>query len=177
MMAGTKFFTVSDQLGNYSFKKIPAGDYTLTVTRAGILSVSHPIGVKPNVVTVLDLRLTYSATMLDRVIVNGIRTISGMGRLDEVHNGVVYSGKKTEVLILDSLDANTAQNNPRQVLGRIPGANYSETQESGFPSNGISFRGLNPSQSTETNTRQNGYNITADIYGYSESYYLQMSIN
>jgi Fe(3+) dicitrate transport protein len=111
-------------------------------------------------------------TLLEKVVVNGVRTISGMGRLDETHYGIVYSGKKTEVLILDSLDANTAQNNPRQVLGRIPGANYSETQGSGFPSNGISFRGLNPSQSTETNTRQNGYNITADIYGYSESYYL-----
>ena len=35
-----------------------------------------------------------------------------------------------------------------------------------------SFRGLNPTQSIETNTRQNGYNITADLYGYPESYYL-----
>src|SRR5258708_18705024 len=95
-----------------------------------------------------------------------------MGYLDEVHNGVIFSGKKTEVLLIDSLDANTAQNNPRQVLGRVPGANYSETEGSGFPSNGIGFRGLNPTQSIETNTRQNGYNITADLYGYPESYYL-----
>ncbi len=56
--------------------------------------------------------------------------------------------------------------------GRIPGANYSETEGGGFPSNGIGFRGLNPSQSVETNTRQNGYNITGDLYGYPESYYL-----
>lgn len=109
--------------------------------------------------------------VLREVIVNGVRIISGMSRLEEVHNGVIYSGKKTEVLLLDSLDANTAQNNPRQILGRIPGANYSETQGSGFPSNGIGFRGLNPTQSAETDTRQNGYNIAADIYGYSEAYY------
>lgn len=112
-----------------------------------------------------------TVAVLRTVIVNGVRTISGMGRLDEIHNGVIYSGKKTEVILLDSLDANTAQNNPRQVLGRIPGANYSETQGSGFPSNGIGFRGLTPTQSVETNTRQNGYNLAADIYGYSESYY------
>ncbi|MBN9380460.1 MAG: TonB-dependent receptor [Chitinophagaceae bacterium] len=112
-----------------------------------------------------------TVTTLRTVIVNGVRTISGMGRLDEIHNGVIYSGKKTEVILLDSLDANTSQNNPRQVLGRIPGANYSETQGSGFPSNGIGFRGLTPTQSIETNTRQNGYNLAADIYGYSESYY------
>ena len=42
----------------------------------------------------------------------------------------------------------------------------------GFTANGIGFRGLNPYQSIETNTRQNGYNISADIYGYNESYYL-----
>jgi len=113
----------------------------------------------------------YPRATLKLVIVNGVKTVSGMGRLDEIHRGSVYSGKKTEVLILDSLDANTAQNNPRQVLGRIPGANYSETQGSGFPSNGIGFRGLTPTQSIETNTRQNGYNLAADIYGYAESYY------
>ena len=95
-----------------------------------------------------------------------------MGHLNEVHDGVIYSGQKNEVLILDSMDANTAQDNPRQVLGRVPGSNYSETEGSGFPSNGIGFRGLNPTQSIETNTRQNGYNIAGDIYGYPESYYL-----
>ena len=95
-----------------------------------------------------------------------------MGYLSEVNDNVLYAGKKTEVILLDSLVANTAQNNPRQVLGRVPGANYSETEGSGFPTNGIGFRGLNPSQSIETNTRQNGYNITADLYGYPESYYL-----
>lgn len=91
--------------------------------------------------------------------------------MDETQNGIIYSGKKSEVIVPDSIVANTAQNNPRQVLGRIPGANYSETQGSGFPSNGIGFRGLNPSQSIETNVRQNGYNTAADIFGYAESYY------
>ncbi len=95
-----------------------------------------------------------------------------MGHLNEVHDNIIYSGQKNEVIILDSLDANTAQDNPRQVLGRVPGSNYSETEGNGFPSNGIGFRGLNPTQSIETNTRQNGYNIAGDIYGYPESYYL-----
>jgi len=95
-----------------------------------------------------------------------------MGRIEEVHGGIIYSGKKTEVLLLDSMNANTAQNNPRQVLGRVPGAYFSETEGSGFPSNGIGFRGLNPTQSVEIDTRQNGYNIAGDIYGYPESYYM-----
>src|SRR6201988_238261 len=109
---------------------------------------------------------------LKEVEVRSIRSIAGMGHMSEVHDGIIYSGKKNEVLILDSIDANTAQNNPRQVLGRIPGSNYSETEGSGFPSNGIGFRGLNPTQSIETNIRQNGYNVAADIFGYPETYYL-----
>lgn len=109
---------------------------------------------------------------LHEVKIGGYRAITGMGHLNEVHDGIIYSGQKNEVLITDSIDANTAQDNPRQVLGRVPGSNYSETEGNGFPSNGIGFRGLNPTQSIETNTRQNGYNIAGDIYGYPESYYL-----
>src|SRR6476620_7286551 len=109
---------------------------------------------------------------LSEVTISTVRSMKGMGYLGEVSNGIIYSGKKTEVLITDSIDANTALNNPRQVMGRILGAVFSETQGSGFPSNGVGFRGLNPSQSIETNTRMNGYNITADLYGYPEAYFL-----
>lgn len=109
---------------------------------------------------------------LKEIIITDVKSITGMGYLGAHSGHQIYSGKKTEVILLDSLNANTAQNNPRQVLGRVPGANYSETEGSGFPANGIGFRGLNPTQSIETNTRQNGYNITADLFGYSESYYL-----
>ena len=109
---------------------------------------------------------------LKEITVKGYKTVKGMGYMNETHDGVIYAGQKNEVLVMDSIDANTAQNNPRQTLGRVPGSNYSETEGSGFPSNGIGFRGLNPTQSIETNTRQNGYNIAGDIYGYPESYYL-----
>jgi Fe(3+) dicitrate transport protein len=85
---------------------------------------------------------------------------------------VIYSGHKSEVLQVDSLDANKALNNTRQIIGRIPGLNIIETEGGGFTANGIAFRGLNPYQSIETNTRQNGYNISADIFGYNEAYYL-----
>jgi len=124
------------------------------------------------IVCCADAQMPDTAMLLKEIKVKGYKTITGMGHLDEVDDGVIYSGQKNEVLILDSLDANTAQDNPRQVLGRVPGSNYSETEGSGFPSNGIGFRGLNPTQSIETNTRQNGYNIAGDIYGYPESYYL-----
>lgn len=109
---------------------------------------------------------------LDEIKVTGYKTVNGVGHLNEVKNGIIYAGKKNEIILLDSLDANKAINNTRQLLGRIPGLNIVETESSGFTANGIATRGLNPVQSIEMNTRQNGYNISADVYGYNEAYYL-----
>ena len=98
--------------------------------------------------------------------------MNGVGRMNDYADQMIYAGKKTEVLQVDSLDANKAINNTRQIIGRIPGLNIIETESGGFTANGIAFRGLNPYQSIETNTRQNGYNVSADIFGYNEAYYL-----
>ncbi len=109
---------------------------------------------------------------LKEVLVKGFKTVGGTGHMPEVKDGVLYAGKKNEVIIVDSLDANKAINNTRQILGRIPGLNIVETESGGFTANGIATRGLNPIQSIEMNTRQNGYNISADIFGYNEAYYI-----
>ena len=115
---------------------------------------------------------TDSVKTLKEIIVKGYQTVNGVGHLLESEDGIIYAGKKTEVILVDSLDANKAINNTRQILGRIPGLNIVETESSGFTANGIATRGLNPTQSIEMNTRQNGYNISADIYGYNEAYYI-----
>lgn len=109
---------------------------------------------------------------LKDIRVKGIRTVRGTGHLPDENDGIIYSGKKNEVVVVDSLDANKAINNTRQILGRVPGLNITETETGGFTANGIATRGLNPTQSIEMNTRQNGYNISSDIYGYNEAYYL-----
>lgn len=112
-----------------------------------------------------------SIFVLKEVIVTGTH-MNGIGWLNDYSGQTIYSGMKNEILLIDSLDANTAINNTRQIIGRIPGVNITENEMGGFTANGIGFRGLNPYQSIETNTRQNGYNISADLYGYNEAYYL-----
>lgn len=109
---------------------------------------------------------------LNEIMVTAIRTVNGVGHLPDEKEGILYAGKKNEVVIVDSMDANKAINNTRQLLGRIPGLNIVETESAGFTANGIATRGLNPIQSIEMNTRQNGYNVSADVYGYNEAYYL-----
>jgi Fe(3+) dicitrate transport protein len=115
---------------------------------------------------------TTQALKLSEVTITGYKTVNGVGHLPQEKDGIIYAGKKNEIIIVDSLDANKAINNTRQILGRIPGLNIVETESAGFTANGIATRGLNPTQSVEMNTRQNGYNISADIYGYNEAYYL-----
>lgn len=114
-----------------------------------------------------------SATIISlKEIVVPFKTVNGTGHMPDEKDGIIYAGKKNEVILVDSLDANKAINNTRQILGRIPGLNIVETETGGFTANGIATRGLNPVQSIEMNTRQNGYNISGDIFGYNESYYL-----
>jgi Fe(3+) dicitrate transport protein len=126
----------------------------------------------PTVIFAQQSRDTMKTVYLKEIMVTGIKTIRGTGHMPEVREGIIYAGKKNEVILVDSLDANKAINNTRQILGRIPGLNIVETETGGFTANGIATRGLNPTQNIEMNTRQNGYNISSDIYGYNEAYYL-----
>ena len=119
-----------------------------------------------------QLKDTLPFVILKEIKVVGYKTINGIGHFNEVHGPVIYAGKKTEVIEVDSLDANKAINNTRQILGRIPGLYIVESETGGFVANGIGVRGLNPVQSLEINVRQNGYNVAADVYGYNETYYL-----
>ena len=114
---------------------------------------------------------TGKAADVGTVVITATRPLHVIGHLSDVQGSVIYAGKKTEVLMMDSLRANTAQDVERQILGRVPGANFSETEGAGFPSNGVGFRGLDPTQSVEIDTRQNGVGIAADLYGYPETYY------
>jgi len=130
------------------------------------------IALLPVAIFAQEKKDSTNTVSLKEIIVNKIKTVRGTGHMPDVKDGIIYAGKKNEVILVDSLDANKAINNTRQILGRIPGLNIVESETGGFTANGISTRGLNPTQSIEMNTRQNGYNISGDVFGYNESYYL-----
>ncbi len=112
------------------------------------------------------------AAQLEPVIVQARPAAPALrSSLPDVRGTAIFAGKKTESVQVDSLPLNGSQDISRQLFARIPGANISESASSGFPSNGIGFRGLNPVQSVEMNVRQDGVNIVADLYGYPETYY------
>ncbi|CCG54503.1 ABC-type iron(III) dicitrate-transport system component, TonB-dependent outer membrane receptor FecA precursor [Flavobacterium indicum GPTSA100-9 = DSM 17447] len=91
-------------------------------------------------------------------------------RQPEVKNNIIYSGKKNEILKLENFTANVANNNAREIFSRVPGVTVWEYDGSGIQIN-VATRGLNPNRSWEFNTRQNGYDISSDVFGYPEAYY------
>ena len=91
-------------------------------------------------------------------------------RLHEVENNALFSGKKNEVIRMANINANFTTNNAREVFSKVPGVSVWENEGSGIQIN-VGVRGLSPNRSWELNTRQNGYDISSDIFGYPEAYY------
>lgn len=96
-------------------------------------------------------------------------TLAG-GRLRAVEGMAIYEGRKTELVRVEALTANLATNNARQVFARVAGLNIWESDGAGLQL-GVGGRGLSPNRTANFNTRQNGYDMSADALGYPESYY------
>jgi len=162
---------MTDSIGRFQLSGIPAGVHRLAVLRANQRLATRELTIANADTVDIEITLPTSRATLAPVVVSADRALHVIGHLADVDANVIYAGKKSEVLLIDSLHANLAQDVERQILGRIPGAHFSETSGAGFPSNGVSFRGLDPTQSVELNTRQNGVGIAADLFGYPETYY------
>lgn len=95
-------------------------------------------------------------------------------RLKDVEGTSIFAGKKTEVILVNQSAANLASNNARQIYNQIAGLNIFQNDDAGLQLN-IGGRGLDPNRTANFNTRQNGYDISADVLGYPESYYTPAS--
>ncbi|EGV44235.2 TonB-dependent receptor [Bizionia argentinensis JUB59] len=97
-----------------------------------------------------------------------------LSRLKDVEGTAIFAGKKTEVVLVDQSMANLASNNARQIFSQVVGLNIYQNDDAGLQLN-IGGRGLDPNRTSNFNTRQNGYDISADVLGYPESYYTPAS--
>jgi len=91
-------------------------------------------------------------------------------RLKDVEGTAIYAGKKTEVIQIDQFVGNLSSGNARQIYSQIAGLNIYESNNAGLQL-AIGGRGLSPNRTANFNTRQNGYDISADAIGYPENYY------
>ncbi|WP_245895592.1 TonB-dependent receptor domain-containing protein [Flavobacterium album] len=110
-------------------------------------------------------------TELNEVVIERNKErLFALTHLKDIEGTSIYAGKKTEVIEVDRLTVNKATNNTRQIYAQIVGLTFGENSDGGLQLN-IGGRGLNPNRTSNFNTRQNGYDISADVLGYPESYY------
>ncbi|MEQ8625391.1 MAG: TonB-dependent receptor [Vicingaceae bacterium] len=164
----SKFIPVKN--GSFEVDSLFPGNYTITVFSEGYETTNRIVKLTDS-----DLEIVFKLKKLSKEI----KTVSieekkdnqfGISRLKPVEGTAIYAGKKSEVVEMENMTANLATNNTRQVYSKVAGLNIWESDGAGIQL-GIGGRGLNPNRVSNFNTRQNGYDISADALGYPESYY------
>ncbi len=118
----------------------------------------------------IEIILEKITTLNEVVIKKQKNKIFALSKMKDIEGTAIYAGKKTEVINLDLLTANKATNNARQIFSQVVGLTINESNDGGLQLS-IGGRGLDPNRTSNFNTRQNDYDISADVLGYPESYY------
>lgn len=98
------------------------------------------------------------------------KTMFGYTKIKSIDGTTIYSTKKAEIIDLETINANVANNSSRQIFSKVSGLNIWESDCSGLQL-GVGSRGLSPARTSNFNVRQNGYDISADAIGYPDAYY------
>ena len=162
---GTKHF--SDKNGQFDISVSQSGNYNFVFYKQNYSVLEIEIStLETNKKIVLE-----KITNLSEVVINNQKEkIFALNKLKDIEETAIYAGKKTEVISLDKITANKATNNPRQIFAQVVGLTINESSDGGLQLS-IGGRGLDPNRTANFNTRQNDYDISADVLGYPESYY------
>lgn len=115
-----------------------------------------------------------SVNLSQVVVLEYKKNLYNFRHLQDVEDMTINAGKKSEVVKLSDMLVNKATNNARQIFAKVVGLTVNEGSDGGLQLS-IGGRGLNPNRTANFNTRQNGYDISADVLGYPETYYTPAS--
>jgi len=163
--SNTKVFT--DALGAFEIDLKKSGSFDFVFFKEGYSIVEQ------NSITTgstLTIALTKINNLSEVIIKKQNEKIFALHKLKDIEGTAIYAGKKTEVVSINKLTANKATNNARQIFAQVVGLTINESSDGGLQLS-IGGRGLDPNRTSNFNTRQNGYDISADVLGYPESYY------
>ena len=130
---------------------------------------TRQISIQDSSYQIIDLSPLLISLENVEVMVSDFETFN-IRKLDDIEKMSVYSGRKTEVIKVNQAVASLATNNARQIYNQVSGLNVFQNDDAGLQLN-IGGRGLDPNRTSNFNTRQNNYDISADVLGYPESYY------
>jgi len=169
-LENTGHSSLTDSSGYFELKNIKPGKHKIFISSIGYKKIYAEINILNRDIK-RDFVLYADVLAIDSVLIKSKKDNTfGITRLKDVEGTAIYAGKKSEVIVLKDITANTATNNSRQIYSKIAGLNIFESDGAGIQL-GIGGRGLNPQRVTNFNTRQNGYDMSADALGYPESYY------
>ena len=177
-LAGVSIFVANSEQtystnsrGIFLLDELPAGKYEMIFFKEEYQTFTQVVKVAAGETISLNIELEPLTYQLKAVEIEAqLREKYGLRRLRNVEGYAIYAAKKSEVINLENMVANLATNNSRQVYKGIAGLNIWESDGAGLQL-GIGARGLDPNRTSNFNTRQNGYDISADALGYPESYY------
>jgi Fe(3+) dicitrate transport protein len=161
----TKIF--SNGNGNFEIDLKKSGSFDFAFFKEGYTIVEQN-GITTG--SKLTIVLTKINNLSEVIIRKQNEQIFALHRLKNIEGTAIYAGKKTEVIAVNKLTANKATNNARQIFAQVVGLTINESSDGGLQLS-IGGRGLDPNRTSNFNTRQNGYDISADVLGYPESYY------
>jgi len=161
--------STSDSKGNFVFDNLSEGVHYFTFFARDYKTTTDSLLIDRDLSQGFRMNaLNISLTAID--IAAKKEEIFAIKRMNDIEGTSIFAGKKTEVVVLDLVKGNLALNNGRQVYAQVAGLNIYEGNDGGLQLN-LGGRGLDPNRTSNFNTRQNGYDISADVLGYPENYY------
>ncbi|QLG46299.1 TonB-dependent receptor domain-containing protein [Costertonia aggregata] len=160
----------TDTEGIFRFSNVPGGKYTLIVFAYEYEVFDKELTFDTAMNVEIQLKKIQAQALSEVVLTQKKEKVFALKHLKKVEGTAIYAGKKSEVVLLDGITGNLAANNPRQIYSQVVGLNIYDNGDAGLQLN-IGGRGLDPNRTANFNTRQNGYDISADVLGYPESYY------
>ncbi len=165
----SKVISITDANGRYIFDNLSGETHDITFFSIDYKSITETLTLTSN--QKLNVQLEQLSIKLSSIEIAAKRKeLFAIKQLNDVEGTSIFAGKKSEVIVMDLVTGNKANNTGRQVYAQVAGLNIFEGNDGGLQLN-LGGRGLDPNRTSNFNTRQNGYDISADVLGYPESYY------
>jgi Fe(3+) dicitrate transport protein len=161
----SKMFT--DANGAFEINEKKSASFDFVFFKEGYTIVEQNSITTGSTITIVLNKIT---NLTEVIIRKQNEKLFSIRKLKDIEGTAIYAGKKTEVIAINKITANKATNNARQIFAQIVGLTINESSDGGLQLS-IGGRGLDPNRTSNFNTRQNGYDISADVLGYPESYY------